>query len=171
MELVYKISYFRMYDHYLPKLTQVLKCLNAEDLWKREGEANSIGGIVLHICEHVKRNTIRYSNPNVNFEKGIEEYFPMKSLSAEMLLEIVEEVFREWGNKYIKACKGRTEINLHSLFHLVEHTSYHLGQVVDRTKSLKRERFNFCQNGINEKDLRTKVENTGIFERESFIIE
>ena len=38
---------------------------------------NSIGGIILHICEHIQRNTSRYKNPNIVFEKGIEEYFPV----------------------------------------------------------------------------------------------
>lgn len=49
-------------------------------------------------------------------------------------------------------------MDLHSLLHLVEHTSYHLGQVVDRTKFIKGQQFNFCQNGINEKNLRIRVE-------------
>lgn len=60
-----------MYDYYLPKLMQTIEHLNAEELWKQGESANSIGGIVLHICEHVKRNAIRYSNPNIYFEKGI----------------------------------------------------------------------------------------------------
>ena len=52
----------------------------------------------------------------------------------------------------------KRHIDLHSLLHLVEHTSYHLGQVVDRTKSIKGQQFNFCQNGINEKNLKIRVE-------------
>ena len=40
----------------------------------------------------------------------------------------------------------------------MEHTSYHLGQIVDRTKLIKGQQFKFCQNGINEKNLRTRVE-------------
>ena len=61
--------------------------------------------------------------------------------------------------KSIYTSMGRKRhIDLHSLLHLVEHTSYHLGQIVDRTKSIKGQQFNFCQNGINEKNLRTRVE-------------
>ena len=52
----------------------------------------------------------------------------------------------------------KRHIDLQSLLHLVEHTSYHLGQVVDRTKCIEGQQFNFCQNGINEKNLRTRVE-------------
>ena len=61
--------------------------------------------------------------------------------------------------KSIYTSMGRKKhMDLHSLLHLVEHTSYHLGQVVDRTKSITEQQFNFCQNGINEKNLRTRVE-------------
>lgn len=78
MELVYKITYHRMQDHYLPKLIQVISFVSEEDLWKQGDSVNSIGGIILHICEHIQRNTSRYKNPNIVFEKGIEEYFPVK---------------------------------------------------------------------------------------------
>lgn len=35
MELVYKISYHRMQDHYLPKLVQAISLVSKEDLWKQ----------------------------------------------------------------------------------------------------------------------------------------
>ncbi|HDR7710320.1 TPA: hypothetical protein QCX89_002282 [Bacillus cereus] len=158
MELVYKISYHRMQDHYLPKLVQAIRLVSEEDLWKKETSVNSIGGIVLHICEHLQRNTRRYKDPNTVFENGIEEYFPVKQISSEALLKTVEEIFDEWGKAYIQVWEEKRHIDLQSLLHLVEHTSYHLGQVVDRTKSIKGQQFNFCQNGINEKNLRTRVE-------------
>ena len=74
------------------------------------------------------------------------------------MLKTVEEIFDEWGKVYIQVWEEKRHIDLHSLLHLVEHTSYHLGQIVDRTKSIKGQQFNFCQNGINEKNLRTRVE-------------
>lgn len=158
MELVYKISYHRMQDHYLPKLVQAIRLVSEEDLWKKETSVNSICGIVLHICEHLQRNTRRYKDPNIVFENGIEEYFPVKQISSEALLKTVEEIFDEWGKAYIQVWEEKRHIDLQSLLHLVEHTSYHLGQVVDRTKCIERQQFNFCQNGINEKNLRTRVE-------------
>ena len=158
MELLYKITYHRMQDHYLPKLRQVISFVSEEDLWKQGDSVNSIGGIILHICEHIQRNTSRYKNPNIVFEKGIEEYFPVKRQRTELFLQYVEEVFDEWGTEYIQVWEEKRHIDLHSLLHLVEHTSYHLGQIVDRTKLIKGKQFNFCQNGINEKNLRTRVE-------------
>ncbi|MES5955476.1 hypothetical protein QCI42_19045 [Bacillus fungorum] len=158
MELVYKITYHRMKDHYLYKLVQAIRFVSEDELWKERASVNSIGGIVLHICEHIQRNTSRYKNPNIVFEKGIEEYFPVKRQRTELLLQYVEEVFDEWGTEYIQVWEEKRHIDLHNLLHLVEHTSYHLGQIVDRTKLIKGKQFNFCQNGINEKNLRTRVE-------------
>ncbi len=86
------------------------------------------------------------------------EYFPTKRQHTEVLLQYVEKVFDEWGKAYIQAWEEKRNIELHSLLHLVEHTSYHLGQIVDRTKLIKGQQLNFCQNGINEKNLRTRVE-------------
>ncbi|MES5866213.1 hypothetical protein [Bacillus cereus group sp. RP32] len=160
MEVVYKIIYHRMQDHYLPKLVHAIRLINEEDLWKQGDSINSIGGIVLHICEHLQRNTKHYKNPNIVFENGMEEYFPVKRQRTEVLLQYVEEVFDEWRKAYLQACEEKKHMDLHSLLHLVEHTSYHLGQVVDRTKSIKGQQLNFCQNGINEKSLRTRVENS-----------
>ncbi|MEJ9253999.1 hypothetical protein [Bacillus wiedmannii] len=147
-----------MQDHYLPKLLQAISLVSEEDLWKQRDSINSIGGIVLHISEHIQRNTSRYKNPNIVFEKGIEEYFPVKRQRTEVLLQYVEEVFDEWRKAYLQVCEEKKHMDLHSLLHLAEHTSYHLGQVVDRTKSITEQQFNFCQNGINEKNLRTRVE-------------
>ncbi|EEM77235.1 hypothetical protein bthur0010_26560 [Bacillus thuringiensis serovar pondicheriensis BGSC 4BA1] len=75
-----------MQDHYLPKLIQAISFVSEEDLWKQGDSVNSIGGIILHICEHIQRNTSRYKNPNIVFEKGIEEYFPVKRQRTELLL-------------------------------------------------------------------------------------
>ncbi|MBF7152586.1 DinB family protein [Bacillus albus] len=158
MELVYKITYHRMKEHYLHKLVQAIRFVSEDELWKEGASVNSIGGIVLHICEHIQRNTSRYKDPNIVFEKGIEEYFPVKRQRTEVLLQYVKEVFDEWGKAYIQAWEEKKYMDLHSVLHLVEHTSYHLGQVVDRTKSIKGQQFHFCQNGINEKNLRTTVE-------------
>ncbi len=82
----------------------------------------------------------------------------MKQISSEALLKTVEEIFDEWGKAYIQVWEEKRHIDLQSLLHLVEHTSYHLGQVVDRTKCIEGQQFKFCQNGINEKNLRTRVE-------------
>jgi uncharacterized damage-inducible protein DinB len=161
MKLIVRIALHRMYDHYLPKLLHSIQALNTEQLWERHGRGiNSIGGIVLHICEHVKRNTIRYLHPNKKFDTGIEEYFPQWDVEPNVLCTMVQEVFDNWKRELVNIINKNecNTVDIHSLFHLVEHTSYHLGQVVDRAKRMTGTSFQFCQNGLNEKTLRLIIE-------------
>lgn len=161
LRLFIKISQQRMYNHYLPKLFQSVQELDIDSLWNKEiATLNSIGGIVLHICEHVKRYCIRFSDPNhTGFGKGIEGHFPNLNLSPMELCQEVNEAFDEFNSVMDKLLENtREEVDMHSLYHLVEHTGYHLGQVVDRSKRITQKLFNFCQNGINERNLKMAID-------------
>jgi uncharacterized damage-inducible protein DinB len=149
-----------MYNHYLPKLVQSLQELNFDSIWSKEAEnLNSVGGIVLHICEHVRRISVRISNQNhPGFKEGIEDYFPDLNLSPEELIQTAKKAFDEFNAVMEKLIENMPdEIDMFSLYHLVEHTGYHLGQIVDRTKRMTKKSFNFCQNGINERNLKALI--------------
>lgn len=160
LKLFVKISQQRMYNHYLPKLVQSLQELNSDAIWGKEAEnLNSVGGIVLHICEYVRRISVRFSNQNHSgFNKGIEDYFPDLNLSPEELIQTAKKTFDEFNSVMEKLLENMPdEIDMHSLYHLVEHTGYHLGQIIDRTKRITKTSFNFCQNGINERNLKELI--------------
>ncbi|HDR3523473.1 hypothetical protein C1N66_31805 (plasmid) [Bacillus cereus] len=159
--LFIKISQKRMYNHYLPKLIHSIQELNSEKLWYKEApNLNTIGGIVLHICEHVKNALIRFSNRNhMTFNKGIEEFFPNLNLSPHEVIKHIKMVFEEFNNKMKRLTLNIPDkMDIHSLYHLVEHTGYHLGQIVDRSKRITNKSFDFCQNGLSEKNLKTIIE-------------
>ena len=150
-----------MYSHYLPKLINSVQELNSKQLWNKEiPNINAVGGIVLHICEHVRRNSIRFSNQNhAGFSKGIEDYFPDSNLSVQELVQIVKGTFNEFNETMTSLFNNLPDqIDMHSLYHLVEHTGYHLGQVVDRSKRITNKSYSFCQNGLNEKNLELIIE-------------
>jgi hypothetical protein len=155
-----KISVHRMVDHYLPKLLQSVQALTAEQLWLKESEhLNSVGGIVLHICEHVKRNTELYRGSSKADQQGIEEFFPQAEMSPKELAAETERAFTDWKTAITEYCRqDENSIDLFRLYHLVEHVSYHLGQIVDRVKRMRQISFQFCQNGLNERQLRKLVE-------------
>ncbi|PEM53445.1 DUF4052 family protein [Bacillus wiedmannii] len=60
MELVYKIIYHRMQDHYLPKLVHAIRLINEEDLWKQGDSINSIGGTLF-----LSTNSVLYGEAGV----------------------------------------------------------------------------------------------------------
>jgi hypothetical protein len=158
--LFLKITLHRIKDHYLPKLTQAIQSINSEELWKKDKKQNSIGGITLHIAEHVNRHINRYFEPiKIEHSAGIETYFPDSNMTPTELLQVVKNIFAKWksGMEHLIISESQN-FDMHSFYHLVEHTGYHLGQIVDRVQSLNDKSFDFCQNGINEKNLRKIIE-------------
>lgn len=157
--LFLRISKHRMMDNYLPKIRHCLDKLNTEQLWGHElHEANSIGGILLHICEHLNRHIATYKHTVAVSAVGIENHFPDLKVSNELLVVKVEEVFHAWQRAVDELIQKQSHsADLFSIYHLVEHTSYHLGQIVDRVQRKTGKSFQFVQNGLNERSLRKIV--------------
>ncbi len=149
-----------MCNQYLHKFEECISVLSVGDLWEQERDRhNSIGGIVLHICEHVSRNTSRYVDPALQFPSGIEDYFPSARLTSDELRAALSEEIIKWKIVMTGLLNNEvSKIDLHSTYHLIEHTSYHLGQVVDRTQTKTGHAFQFVQNGVNERSLRASIE-------------
>ncbi|WP_052350403.1 hypothetical protein [Paenibacillus gorillae] len=147
-----EISKYRMAKHYLPKLQISIASLNREQLWSKESEhSNSIGGIVHHLLEHVERSKARILDPDIQFHSGIERYFPNEELEPSILISKVEAAFTAWEQAVYDA--DDECLDMFGLYHLIEHFSYHLGQIVDRAQRLNGTLFQFVQNGLNEKNL------------------
>ncbi|EPY11935.1 hypothetical protein [Paenibacillus alvei] len=153
------ISKHRLVSHYQVKLLSCLQCTSPEMLWDQESEGeNCIGSIVLHIIAHVDRNTKRLSNPDTRFNQGIETHFPNEPMSKLELIARVTESFEALGVA-IDQSHSKNHSSMYDLYHLVEHTAYHSGQVIDRVQRRIGTRFQFVQQGLNEKALRQRVEN------------
>jgi uncharacterized damage-inducible protein DinB len=156
----------RMIHHYLPKTVSVLERLDQDTLWTREvPRQNPIGSIVLHICEHVRRSRLSLSSPDTRFERGIEEYFPDGNrMAPDALIRRIKQDFSEWEKALSKrielAAQEKepiSETDFHRLYHLVEHTGYHVGQIIDRAQRITGHSFQFVQNGIHERQLQELV--------------
>jgi len=149
------ISKHRLGTQYLDKLRVCLESLSQEEIWDEQPEgSNSVGGIVLHIILHVERNTERINAPAKKFEQGIENHFPREDGGGAELISDLQTAF----GGFEKAIDSKALINLYDVYHLVEHVSYHLGQIVDRAQRLAGKKFRFVQNGVNEAVLSTKIE-------------
>ncbi|NKI22513.1 hypothetical protein HFN20_15025 [Paenibacillus dendritiformis] len=157
-----RISVHRMCDHYAPKLDMALESLSSEDVWRKEsGQANSIGGIVLHIGEHIRRHNDRYSIHGHAAAGGIENFFPDECIEVNILRSRTAETFGEWKRLISRHLAGEVAVerlDMADVYHLVEHTGYHLGQIIDRAQRLSGLRFQFMQRGINERHLKKLLE-------------
>ncbi|SFS77516.1 hypothetical protein [Paenibacillus sp. BC26] len=116
-----RISIFRMCEHYLPKLRITLDNVENEVLWKHEVEhLNSIGGIVLHVGQHIQRHIVKYSI-NGSTDGGIENYFPDEAqTSAAELIQIITERFNSWREVMTDYIEGNKDLEkLDSLMYII----------------------------------------------------
>jgi uncharacterized damage-inducible protein DinB len=157
-----KITLHRMCDLYFLKLKESLQRLTKEQLWGEPyTSANSIGGIVLHISEHIERCCLRLTNNESMLKEGFENYFPKENMEVRAVVNHFENRLIAWKtviNQYINKEHELKIEHIHVLCHVVEHTGYHLGQVIDRVQGTTSTNFHFCQNGLNENYLREKVD-------------
>lgn len=164
--LFMKITFHRMKDLYSLKLKVALSELTTKNLWSESySGSNSIGGIVLHICEHVNRSCLRLSGLEKELKAGFESYFPNQNQTSEQLIALFEEQLHKWElvvGRYIVKEQVVEQEHIHHLYHLVEHTGYHLGQIIDRAQWCTGKKFSFCENGVNEAYLRSKLDNNSI---------
>lgn len=68
------------------------------------------------------------------------------------LIQLFEEELQAWGSLPLERLRHGTGIDteqMHQLYHVVEHTGYHLGQIIDRVQAATGEKFSFVQNGLN----------------------
>ncbi|KJD47032.1 hypothetical protein [Paenibacillus terrae] len=149
------ISKHRMNDQYLVKLRACVEVLDEQVLWQvGEAETNSMGGIVNHIMVHVRRNAAKLIDPTITYKQGMEDSFIPSVQDKVQLMVEVEEAF----SSFCAALDNTGAIDMYNVYHVVEHTAYHLGQIIDRVQRLANYRFQFVQTGLNEKTLRAIVQ-------------
>ena len=128
-------------DDFLPKLLYCVEKLSDEDLWWRPNEvSNSIGNLVLHLCGNV-RQWIVASIGGAQFKRNRDGEFaargpiPKTELMAS-LKQVLAEVDAVLAQLEAGQLMGRLKIQtydvstLQAVYHVVEHFSYHLGQIL-----------------------------------------
>lgn len=134
--------------HFNENLPRVEKCfaqLTEEQIWQRPNEnSNSIGNLVLHLCGNIRQwvissigaqDDIRQRDIEFSTESGF-----TKAELYEKLHSTIEEAVQTIQNLQeselleIKSVQGYTYSALGNIFHVVEHLSYHVGQIAYWTK-------------------------------------
>ncbi|MDQ0088468.1 putative damage-inducible protein DinB [Paenibacillus anaericanus] len=161
-ETFLRISLHRMCDLYFLKLSEAFKPLNKEQLWVEQYPgSNSVGGIVMHVTEHIHRNCLRLTEQEHLLGQDFHNFFPNSNFTPEQLLDQMEQQLKSWKQLIIRYINNPNEFNMehvHHIYHLVEHASYHLAQVIDRIQGITGIKFEFCKQGLNEKFLRDQIE-------------
>jgi len=128
-------------DDFLPKVKYCLQEMSDEDIWWRPNEeSNSAGNLILHLCGNM-RQWILNSMGGGQFERDRDaEFSERKPVSKTDLVAsidaIVTEVARTLerlpGNGLLQRFPVQvySTSRLQAIYHVVEHFSYHLGQIL-----------------------------------------
>ena len=129
---------------FLPKMKHCLEQMSEQDLWWRPNEySNSAGNLVLHLCGNM-RQWILNSIGGSQFERDRDAEFAERRSrpKAELIASIdatVSDVDRVLERLSPASPAGLLErfpvqvyttSRLQAIYHVVEHFSYHLGQII-----------------------------------------
>jgi uncharacterized damage-inducible protein DinB len=138
----------RLFDESVPRLKKCLAALNEDEIWLRlNSETVSVGNLVLHLCGNVRQWVISAlgNAPDVrNRDKEFSETGPFSAAELTQKLDTamaeVKTVLRNLDAASlleIRSVQGFRESGLSILVHVVEHFSYHTGQITYFVKSRK----------------------------------
>lgn len=129
----------------------ILKCMNElseEDMWKRPNDSsNSVGNMILHICGNVRQYIIASLGETGDTRERDKEFSTTGGTTKQELIRKLTDTV----SQAIKIIRQQTEESLSKkrmvqgfhltgvgiIIHVVEHYSYHTGQIAFWTKLLK----------------------------------
>ena len=149
----------RLFVESVPRLLHCLSLLNEDDLWWRPNpHSNSVGNLLVHLCGNVQQWVVaglgrapdtRQRNAEFAMQSGLSKAEVQARLAH--LQEDVLDVLGRLQPEDLQATyqvQSFQETGVAMLVHVVEHFSYHTGQVVYLVKQLKDLDTGFYQ-GVN----------------------
>lgn len=140
---------FRLREDYLVKIAAALSELTDEQVWWRPNEAsNSAGNLILHLSGNVRQWIIAGVGGQPNLRDRASEFAERRQIGRDALLELLTATLDEVDAALAKLeddvvaaqsdaplqreCmpQGFAQTVLDAIFHVVEHFSYHTGQIV-----------------------------------------
>lgn len=144
----------RLFDESQKRIHTCLENISEADLWFRPNDqSNSIGNLILHLNGNIRQWILTGlgGNPDIRVrqqefdEKGPVELDVLRNKLDATLLEVrelLEKLPAEILTKKI-VVQGFQETGISILIHVVEHFSYHTGQITYITKMLKNKNLKY----------------------------
>lgn len=144
----------RLFEESFPRLKQCLATLSEAEIWYRPNEhSNSVGNLVLHLCGNARQWIVSGLGGMPDLRKRQEEFDeqdPVATVELEAMLAMLEKDIRQVlsGLSPDDLLRERPvqiyqESGLSILIHVVEHFSYHVGQIVYFVKARKNKDMDF----------------------------
>ncbi|MGH7491296.1 MAG: DUF1572 family protein [bacterium] len=136
---------FHLLQQYLPWLRSCLNRLSDDDIWWRPNDkSNSAGNLVLHLCGNVRQWMIHGVAGHTDVRDRNAEFAERGPIPKADLLAKLENTLAE-VDRVLQAItaadlalprriQGFDQTVLSAVFHVIEHFSYHTGQIIYLTK-------------------------------------
>jgi len=138
----------RLLEECLPRIRKCLLELTEEEVWSRpNGESNSAGNLVLHLCGNVGQYILSGLGGAPDHRDRPKEFSARGGLPRAELLDRLERTMEAAG-RVIDALDARALLErrvvqgfdydgVGILIHVIEHFSYHTGQIAYLVKARK----------------------------------
>jgi uncharacterized damage-inducible protein DinB len=134
-------------EDFLPKIERSLELLTDEQIWWRANpQSNSIGNLVLHLSGNVRQWIVCGIGEAVDNRDRDSEFAQRDTLPREELLRGLKHTLNESDAALAKfdpdkllegrSIQGCDVTALAAIFHVVEHFSMHVGQILYITKEV-----------------------------------
>ncbi|MCG8327253.1 MAG: DUF1572 domain-containing protein [Chitinophagales bacterium] len=138
----------RLFNESFPRLKQCLNTLTEQEIWTKPNvNSNSVGNLSLHLCGNARQWIISGLGGTVDERLRQKEFDEKGPIPVSQLIELInqlehdiEEVLQKFGPAdLLKKRKVQTfqETGLSILVHVIEHFSYHVGQITYYVKLRK----------------------------------
>jgi len=138
----------RLFDESLPRIRKCLAEMTVEEIWARPNEQTvSAGNLVLHLAGNVRQYIIATLGGVADVRERQKEFDEKGPMATADLLDRLEKAMAEVSAVLDRLdpstllqthrVQGFVESGLSILVHVVEHFSYHTGQIAYITKSRK----------------------------------
>ncbi len=142
-----------------PRIEACLEMLSEEEVWQRPNNAsNSMGNLLLHLCGNIRQYIISGLGRQPDSRTRDAEFAATGGLNKQELLQRLNDTVLEAESVIESAdeaalltpieVQGYTLTGIGIIIHVVEHYSYHTGQIAFWTKQLRNQDLGFYA-GIN----------------------
>ena len=154
-QLFLRHARFRLLDDYFVKIVAAIDALDDEQVWRRPNESsNSIGNLLLHLSGNVRQWIVSGVGGAKDARDRASEFAARGQTGKGALLDLLKTTLEEAvavltkvENQYLAArsdaplqrvCQPQAfEVTVFdAIFHVVEHFSYHTGQIIFAAKWL-----------------------------------
>jgi uncharacterized damage-inducible protein DinB len=126
---------------FLPKLLHCLNAMTDDQIWWRPNEqSNSVGNLVLHLCGNLKQWIVASLGGQTFQRERDAEFATRTKVSRAELISAIETAVAEVESVLLNFPTDQLLVQypvqvyqvsaLQAVYHVVEHFSYHLGQIL-----------------------------------------